>query len=86
MTDTATLRFSFCNKSQDEVRKLIQGTSALICDECVDLCNDITFGPSPVPAASARDGVTGILVAPAAANQTKGRNLKVGHDRRDSLV
>lgn len=32
---------SFCGKSQDEVRKLIAGPSVFICDECVDLCNDI---------------------------------------------
>jgi len=32
---------SFCGKSQDEVRKLIAGPTVYICDECVDLCNDI---------------------------------------------
>ena len=32
---------SFCGKSQNEVRKLIAGPSVFICDECVDLCNDI---------------------------------------------
>jgi ATP-dependent Clp protease ATP-binding subunit ClpX len=32
---------SFCGKSQDEVRKLIAGPSVYICDECIDLCNDI---------------------------------------------
>ena len=32
---------SFCGKSQNEVRKLIAGTTVFICDECVDLCNDI---------------------------------------------
>jgi hypothetical protein len=32
---------SFCGKSQDEVRKLIAGQDVHICDECVDLCNDI---------------------------------------------
>lgn len=31
----------FCGKSQHEVRKLIAGPSVYICDECVDLCNDI---------------------------------------------
>ena len=35
------LHCSFCNKGQDEVRKLIAGPSVFICDECVDLCNDI---------------------------------------------
>ena len=32
---------SFCGKSQNEVKKLIAGPSVFICDECVDLCNDI---------------------------------------------
>jgi len=35
------LHCSFCHKSQHEVRKLIAGPSVFICDECVDLCNDI---------------------------------------------
>ncbi len=35
------LHCSFCGKSQDAVRKLIAGPSVYICDECVDLCNDI---------------------------------------------
>ena len=32
---------SFCGKSQHEVRKLIAGPSVFVCDECVELCNDI---------------------------------------------
>jgi ATP-dependent Clp protease ATP-binding subunit ClpX len=32
---------SFCGKNQDEVRKLIAGPTVYICDECIDLCNDI---------------------------------------------
>ena len=32
---------SFCGKSQHEVRKLIAGPSVFICDECVELCDDI---------------------------------------------
>jgi hypothetical protein len=35
------LSCSFCGKSQDEVRKLIAGQDVYICDECIDLCNDI---------------------------------------------
>lgn len=35
------LRCSFCNKTQDQVRKLIQGPNVFICDECVDLCAEI---------------------------------------------
>lgn len=37
----ATLVCSFCNRSQEEVRKLIAGPSVYICDECIELCNDI---------------------------------------------
>ena len=39
--DAKVLHCSFCNKSQHEVRKLIAGPSVFICDECIDLCNDI---------------------------------------------
>ena len=35
------LRCSFCGKNQDEVRRLIAGPTVYICDECIDLCNDI---------------------------------------------
>src|SRR6188472_391529 len=38
---TGNLVCSFCGKSQDEVRKLIAGPNVFICDECIDLCNDI---------------------------------------------
>jgi len=37
---------SFCGKNQNEVRRLIAGPSVYICDECVDLCNDIISGES----------------------------------------
>ncbi|OUV63391.1 MAG: ATP-dependent protease ATP-binding subunit ClpX [Gammaproteobacteria bacterium TMED119] len=41
-TDSSKLLYcSFCGKSQHEVRKLIAGPSVFICDECVELCNDI---------------------------------------------
>ncbi|MBI4829146.1 MAG: ATP-dependent Clp protease ATP-binding subunit ClpX [Nitrospinae bacterium] len=36
-----TLRCSFCGKSQEEVKKLIAGPTVYICDECIDLCNEI---------------------------------------------
>jgi ATP-dependent Clp protease ATP-binding subunit ClpX len=35
------LRCSFCNRTQEEVRKLIAGPSVYICDECIELCNEI---------------------------------------------
>ena len=54
------LRCSFCNKDQNDVRKLIAGPTVFICDECVEVCNDIiaddnrfenrgTKSPLPVP-------------------------------------
>ena len=36
-----TLICSFCNRSQEEVRKLIAGPAVYICDECIELCNEI---------------------------------------------
>ena len=52
------LRCSFCNKDQNDVRKLIAGPTVFICDECVEVCNDIITddnrfehrgGQSPLP-------------------------------------
>ena len=46
-----TLYCSFCGKSQHEVKKLIAGPSVFICDECIDLCNDIIREEVPEGAA-----------------------------------
>ena len=35
------LKCSFCGKSQKQVKKLIAGPGVYICDECIDLCNEI---------------------------------------------
>ncbi len=51
-----SLYCSFCGKSQHEVRKLIAGPSVFICDECIDLCNDIIRDEVPGVADAARDG------------------------------
>lgn len=40
---SGSLRCSFCNKSQKEVKKLIAGPGVYICDECIELCSDIIF-------------------------------------------
>ena len=58
--DSKLLYCSFCGKSQHEVRKLIAGPSVFICDECVDLCNDIITEEKQEKAASA----TGELLKP----------------------
>jgi ATP-dependent Clp protease ATP-binding subunit ClpX len=39
--DDSRLKCSFCGKTQDQVKKLIAGPEVYICDECVDLCNEI---------------------------------------------
>ncbi|PCI28965.1 MAG: ATP-dependent Clp protease ATP-binding subunit ClpX [SAR324 cluster bacterium] len=41
MAKETILRCSFCGKSQDEVEKIIAGPAVYICDECIELCNDI---------------------------------------------
>jgi ATP-dependent Clp protease ATP-binding subunit ClpX len=56
-TDTkSTLYCSFCGKSQHEVRKLIAGPTVFICDECVDLCNDIIREETKTALVSKKDG------------------------------
>src|SRR6188474_2811749 len=39
--DSDLLKCSFCGKSQKQVKKLIAGPGVYICDECIDLCNEI---------------------------------------------
>ncbi len=41
LDDRKQLRCSFCNKTQDQVRKLIAGPGVYICDECIDICSEI---------------------------------------------
>ncbi len=45
---------SFCGKSQHEVKKLIAGPSVFICDECIELCNDIIRDEAPADGAGAK--------------------------------
>ena len=53
---------SFCGKSQHEVRKLIAGPSVFICDECIELCNDIIR--DEVVGAEDGEGIKGTLPTP----------------------
>jgi len=48
-------RCSFCNKSQNDVKKLIAGPTVFICDECVDVCNEIITDDVAAEATSIRD-------------------------------
>jgi ATP-dependent Clp protease ATP-binding subunit ClpX len=52
-----TLYCSFCGKSQHEVRKLIAGPTVFICDECVELCNDIIREETKTVLSKSKDGV-----------------------------
>ena len=61
-SDDKALHCSFCGKNQHEVRKLIAGPSVFICDECIDLCNDIILEESQE---AARDAVRNELPVPA---------------------
>ncbi len=57
-TDTGKILYcSFCGKSQHEVRKLIAGPSVFICDECVELCNDIIREENKSSLVKQRDGI-----------------------------
>ena len=55
--DNANLSCSFCGKSQKEVKKLIAGPTVYICDECIELCNDIIaeeYGQEQGPSVGSR--------------------------------
>mgnify|MGYP001136607133 CR=1 FL=1 len=54
----STLYCSFCGKSQHEVRKLIAGPTVFICDECVELCNDIIREETKGGLVGRKDGAT----------------------------
>ncbi|GAB3258303.1 ATP-dependent Clp protease ATP-binding subunit ClpX [Chitinimonas naiadis] len=69
MTDKEKLLYcSFCGKSQHEVRKLIAGPQVFICDECIELCNDIVreeLQSGTAGATAAAKGGAGKLPSPA---------------------
>ena len=79
------LKCSFCGKSQKQVKKLIAGPGVYICDECIDLCNEIIeeelaesseLGPRP-PAQAARD-----LRLPRELRRRPGHRQEVARRRR----
>ncbi|MEK8030762.1 ATP-dependent Clp protease ATP-binding subunit ClpX [Ideonella sp. DXS29W] len=53
---------SFCGKSQHEVKKLIAGPSVFICDECIELCNDIIRDEVPAEGATAKSAKSDLPV------------------------
>lgn len=68
---------SFCGKSQHSVKRLIAGPVALICDECVELCNEILQGDgaAPNPLTTLDGTVTALLV-----------QIKTMHERLEGLT
>ncbi|MCA6217596.1 ATP-dependent Clp protease ATP-binding subunit ClpX [Ideonella sp. B7] len=56
---------SFCGKSQHEVKKLIAGPSVFICDECIELCNDIIRDETPAEPGAAKSPAKSDLPTPA---------------------
>ena len=58
-----TLYCSFCGKSQHEVKKLIAGPSVFVCDECIELCNEIIR--DELPAGTVAKDTKGELPTPA---------------------
>lgn len=79
--DSKLLYCSFCGKSQHEVRKLIAGPSVFICDECVDLCNDIITEEMQEKAASA----TGELLKPQEIRDTLDQYV-IGQDEAKKIL
>jgi ATP-dependent Clp protease ATP-binding subunit ClpX len=55
--ETDVLRCSFCNKDQNDVRKLIAGPTVFICDECVEVCNDIIADDNKFDKTTTRAGL-----------------------------
>src|SRR6516165_12052474 len=83
-------RCSFCSKTQHDVRKLIAGPTVYICEDCIDLCNDIlagiSRGPKIEPRPSARAGAdraASSLSSLQTAERCRGANLYSGP--RDNL-
>ena len=60
-------RCSFCGKGEDQVRKLVAGPGVCICDQCIDLCNEVLKGDQRVAAGAGRPhpaATSSSLVAP----------------------
>ena len=78
------LKCSFCGKSQKQVKKLIAGPGVYICDECIDLCNEIIEEELSEAVESPVGGVPGYMVAVKTSKEAKGE----GADelKREALV
>jgi ketosteroid isomerase-like protein len=72
----APLRCSFCGKSQGDVRKLIAGPEVCICDECVEVCNDIIADDE-----AKNQDVQGAEVAAGECSERDRKGIKELHDK-----
>lgn len=63
-TSESDLRCSFCSKSQHQVRKLIAGPTVFICNECIEVCNDIMADEARFKATAAVKAASGLADVP----------------------
>src|SRR3984885_2721722 len=84
------LKCSFCGKSQKQVKKLIAGPGVYICDECIDLCNEIIEEELPKPA-EIREFLEGYVIGQDTAKRTLAvavynhyKRIQAGEKGRDS--
>lgn len=81
--DTNKLKCSFCGKSQDQVKKLIAGPGVYICDECIELCNEILaeeFYDSPL------SGNTAMKRSPSPTIKSKPKSQELTHAQDDEPI
>jgi len=81
--EAGQLTCSFCGKSQDEVKKLIAGPTVYICDECIELCNDIIDEEARLDQAAEQD--TKKLPKPAEIKDTLDEYV-VGQERAKKIL
>tara|TARA_B100000315_G_scaffold260505_1_gene322454 strand:- start:7996 stop:9240 length:1245 start_codon:yes stop_codon:yes gene_type:complete len=80
-SEKGQLRCSFCGKGRDEVHKLIAGPVVYICDECVDLCNDIIAEECE----EEREAIAGQLIKPAEIRKVLDQYV-IGQDRAKKIL
>jgi ATP-dependent Clp protease ATP-binding subunit ClpX len=82
------LTCSFCGKSQREVKKLIAGPSVYICDECIDLCNDIIReeGQKVAGGATANAGVMGATLPKPAEIKAHLDDFVIGQEKAKRIL
>lgn len=79
--DDSLLRCSFCGKKRDEIKKLIAGPTVYICNECIDLCNDIIDEDLE----EEKEEVASVLAKPAEIKKILD-NFVIGQDRAKKVL